>query len=55
LYTFNTIGTFDESKQKSSTNAAQRALLFFPSDCRLPKTIFMLFKLTDNDDHAKVY
>ncbi|CAF1526050.1 unnamed protein product [Rotaria sp. Silwood1] len=28
--------------------------VFFPSDCRLPKTVFMLFKLTDNDDRPQV-
>ena len=27
---------------------------FFPPDCHLPKTTFMLFKMTDNDDCAKV-
>ncbi|CAF2051475.1 unnamed protein product [Rotaria magnacalcarata] len=27
---------------------------FFPSECRLPKTVFTLFKLTDNDDHPQV-
>jgi hypothetical protein len=29
--------------------------LFFPSDCRLPKTIMMLFKMTDNNDRPQVY
>ncbi|CAF1137226.1 unnamed protein product [Rotaria sordida] len=28
--------------------------IFFPSDCRLPKTVFMLFKLTDNNDRPQV-
>ena len=28
---------------------------FFPSDCRLPKTVFMLFKMTDNDGQPEVY
>ena len=28
---------------------------FFPSDCRLPKTTFMLFRMTDNEHRPQVF
>jgi hypothetical protein len=40
-------------------NGMQRLLkeirFFFPSDCLLPKTIFMLFKMTDNEFRPQVF
>jgi hypothetical protein len=44
-----------KSGQNKNVGFIKRTSKFFPADCRLPKTIFTLFKMTNNDHHPQVY
>lgn len=55
LFTTHACVSFDYLKKSGLQKLLKEVRPFLPSDCRLPKTIFTLFKITDNENRLKVY